>query len=86
MIEFTCAVCGKVKQVRSKWDATTYCSRSCASIARNSNRERIVRPTNGECIYQPESTDCDRLKCSACGWNPEVAKKRLEAIMEGLYE
>lgn len=25
--------------------------------------------------------ECERKKCSECGWNPEVAQKRLEAII-----
>ena len=35
-----------------------------------------------ECVFQPESILCDRQICSRCGWNPDVAKARLETIIE----
>ena len=38
-------------------------------------------PEAFECVFQPESILCDRQICSRCGWNPDVAKARLEAIM-----
>lgn len=28
----------------------------------------------------------DRSKCSKCGWDPEVAKKRLDAVKEELQQ
>jgi hypothetical protein len=28
-----------------------------------------------------ENVECEKKKCSTCGWNPEVAQKRLEAII-----
>lgn len=82
MYEYTCAYCGKVTQVERRNGLQIYCSKSCAAKARNERRVKIDRPTNGECIYQPESINCDRRKCSTCGWNPDVAKARLEAFIE----
>lgn len=32
-----------------------------------------VCPYNGECL-------CQKMKCSSCGWNPAVAKERLDAF------
>ena len=26
--------------------------------------------------------DCDTLKCESCGWNPEVARARVENVMK----
>lgn len=37
------------------------------------------------CDYQ-EFVECEKKKCSECGWNPEVAKARLEAIIEKMKE
>ena len=39
-------------------------------------RERgsYVCPYNGECR-------CIRLECKSCGWNPEVAKARMDKFM-----
>jgi hypothetical protein len=30
--------------------------------------------------------ECERKKCTECGWNPEVAKARLDAIIEKMIE
>ena len=30
--------------------------------------------------------ECDKKKCSECGWNPEVAYSRLKAIIEKMVE
>ena len=38
-----------------------------------------------QCDYQ-EFVECERKKCSECGWNPEVAKARLEAIIAKMVE
>lgn len=37
------------------------------------------------CDYQ-EFVECERKKCAECGWNPEVAKARLEAILAKMAE
>lgn len=34
----------------------------------------------GECILN-EGVECYDHKCRNCGWNPKVARKRLEAIV-----
>ena len=28
--------------------------------------------------------DCDSLKCESCGWNPEVARARVEKMMKNM--
>ena len=28
--------------------------------------------------------DCDTLKCESCGWNPEVARARVEKVMKNM--
>jgi hypothetical protein len=33
-----------------------------------------------QCDYQ-EHVQCEKKTCFQCGWNPEVAKARLEAII-----
>ena len=83
MYEYTCAYCGKVVQVKFPSQVQNFCSKSCA--ASYGNELRGGSPKNnytGECIFQPESIECHRMDCNDCGWNPEVAKERLAAIME----
>lgn len=96
MYEFHCAYCGKVKRVLRVCDVGRFCSKSCA--ARWGNEQRYGKkepepkfreprlPEVGECVYQPESIMCDRRICSECGWNPEVAKARLQEITKKLKE
>lgn len=50
--------------------------------ARETIAIKVPAPETFECVFQPESILCDRQICSRCGWNPDVAKARLEAIME----
>lgn len=38
-----------------------------------------------QCNYQ-EFVECEKKKCATCGWNPEVAKARLESIIEKMKE
>lgn len=33
------------------------------------------------CPYNYE-IDCENMKCDRCGWNPEVAKKRVQEVMK----
>lgn len=87
MYEYTCAYCGKVVQVRWPSQAQKFCSKSCS--ASYGNGLRGVSPKNnytGDCIFQPESVECHRMNCIDCGWNPDVAKERLNAIKEKLNE
>ena len=80
MHEFTCPVCGKVKQVARKADMKTFCSRSCAAISREGSKTRsTLRDVEFECIFKPDAVICTEKKCENCGWNPVVANARLEA-------
>lgn len=81
MYEFNCAYCGTLKRVYRPHDASTFCSKSCAAKWRFEQKYRAEKvQAVFECVYQPESIMCDRKICSRCGWNPEVAKARLEEI------
>ena len=73
MREFTCIVCGKKGIDRSNKNTQKYCSKECANKARYGKREE--KP----CLYN-EGVACSAQKCSKCGWNPEVEKKRKEKL------
>ena len=85
MFEYTCPVCGKVTQVRKEWQVRTHCSIACAAKAREEKmREIRANSLEGECVFQPESILCGERNCEDCGWNPVVARARLEAIKKRL--
>lgn len=67
---FICRQCGKEFDSRRK-DAR-YCSRTCYQ----GRIESLRRP----CLHN-DGVDCEQRKCSTCGWNPKVARKRLEALL-----
>ena len=41
--------------------------------------------TENICPYNRE-VDCKTPKCDRCGWNPEVAKARMEDLIGGMIE
>ncbi len=93
MFKFTCRYCGTVRYVRTLHEVREFCNRSCAAKAREickaekkaakeeDNKTEYVIRLN-ECVFQPESIECTRRNCINCGWNPVVAKARLNAIMK----
>ena len=90
MYEYTCPTCGKIHRVMYKSEVKTYCNKSCAVKARymKPEEEEVVQREAklGECIFNPVAVDCFHRNCTNRGWNPVVAKARLEAIMERMNE
>ena len=89
MHEFICEYCGKTVVTEHMWYGRKFCSRACGAKGRYKHNystmgEMLPRNPTGECIFQPESIECSRLNCDNCGWNPEVAKARLDKIMGGM--
>lgn len=42
---------------------------------------------NFKCVYQPNGfVLCEKKTCATCGWNPEVAQARLDAIVAKMME
>lgn len=90
MYEFTCEYCGKVNYVKRKMLIGRFCNKSCACAYGNKKRvgktAKIeitpeIDTSRGECVFQPESIECYKRDCINCGWNPVVAKARLEKFM-----
>lgn len=84
MFEYTCEYCGKVRQARDRSRVRRFCSLACSAESRKKPKKELVkrryREELGECVFQPTSVLCADRKCGSCGWNPVVAKARLEAI------
>ena len=59
--------------------------REARRLKRKERETNIIKAPAPElfgCVFQSESILCDRQICSRCGWNPDVAKARLEEIIE----
>ena len=89
-IEFVCEVCGKTRKAHSSNRVGRYCSRECyfTAVKRVEAPKKEVKPRApvGECVFQPESVVCGDRKCENCGWNPVVAKARLDKFLEEHHE
>lgn len=77
MREYTCVVCGAKGIDESYAHNRKYCSRRCRDIYHTNERTKI---SENPCLHN-ENIMCNHHKCGSCGWNPAVAKKRLEAFV-----
>lgn len=87
-----CAYCGMeiVSQYKSK--ARNFCSKACLKNFKNSgmivfgeNNLQIAANKRYICKYNCEITCKDR-KCAKCGWNPTVARRRLNRFVFEMVE
>ena len=85
MIEYTCEVCGKVKYAKCRRDAGRFCSKRCYGygimtglVQKGNARKPSSESTADTCKFNPVGVICDTKNCKECGWNPAVAKRRLE--------
>lgn len=70
--EYTCVRCGK-KGIDGSGGSRLYCSEKC----RRADKYQKEIP----CRFN-EGVWCADKACEKCGWNPAVAKERLEKIRE----
>lgn len=72
--ERKCKNCGETFHA-NRMDAV-FCGRSCHAkyCRKECKSEPIVKV---RCPYN-EGVECMRVKCETCGWNPDVAKRRME--------
>lgn len=68
-IVFTCRVCGK-QGLDYSGGSKRYCSRRCREIA--------GYHVKGDPCKHNDGVSCAFENCGNCGWNPEVAKARLQ--------
>lgn len=77
MREFTCIVCGAKDIDRSHTQSKMFCSLECKNYHwRKTHSQGAIEFE--KCVFN-EGVACDLHMCGRCGWNPTVAKKRLEA-------
>lgn len=86
--ERTCLYCDL--KFMTPYKAQKFCCKTCANRGRYLIQERgdFDRTLSWEkdeenkwqCPYQ-DGVSCHSRKCNKCGWNPEVAKSRLDKIM-----
>jgi hypothetical protein len=78
-----CVTCGS--EFPAKVEHQKYCSALCSSRARTdyyASRYKNRRAIDCGCAYNVE-VECFEHNCGNCGWNPEVAKARLDKYMGG---
>lgn len=81
MREFICIACGTKGIDNSAGQKKKYCSIECANKARYHKKAAIEM----DCKFN-RGVGCLVQDCEKCGWNPEVAKIRLEKIKKELQE
>lgn len=75
MREFICVVCGAKGIDNSHTQKRKYCSKQCSDYYHHKKRY-----SDSPCKYN-EGVVCVDHKCNRCGWNPDVARKRAEAMV-----
>ena len=73
MAKFKCLHCGVEFEGRPGEENRVLCSQKCY-------KNFMYEQTHFECPHN-EAVVCGRRACWKCGWNPTVAKKRLEAMV-----
>ena len=77
MREFNCIVCGTKAIDRSHSQSKVFCSLDCKN--QHWRMTHALREDNWQrCVFN-DGVACDLHRCGRCGWNPTVAKRRLEA-------
>lgn len=76
---YECLNCGTEFTVRHS--KAKFCSRTCANLYRHSGGPNTVPKRAGVLYDCPHNkwVCCSDKNCGNCGWNPVVAKKRMEA-------
>ena len=77
MKEVACPICG-TKFIKTRSDKKC-CSRKCScAYNKKFRKENPVKIETG-CQHN-EALVCTMKKCGVCGWNPAVAKRRMETL------
>ena len=79
MREFVCKECGAKGIDHSAMQNKVFCSRRCY-FRYYAKAHKNVCKVELPCVFN-EGVACWDRKCESCGWNPEVAKKRMEALV-----
>lgn len=84
--EKKCPHCGK--EFETRYEEQNYCSRACRNKSRGNSEDydhflKWERDTESKwnCPYESGVVHCRTRKCSKCGWNPVVAKARLDTFI-----
>ena len=73
MREFTCIVCGAKGIDGTTRGNRVFCSKKCC------NKYQTLKLI--PCKFN-EGVNCEKQECSNCGWTPDVAQRRKEALYE----
>ena len=76
--EYTCIVCGAKGIDRSSTGGRKFCSKECSN--QYWHQKNGVGKKSPGCIFN-EGVACEVHKCYNCGWHPNVARRRMEALL-----
>jgi hypothetical protein len=76
--EFTCVVCGRRDVDLSRSQNKKFCSETCSQEYYRRKRGVGLEKERELCRFN-DAVECSKHMCRNCGWNPAVAKKRMEA-------
>lgn len=80
MVIVQCKYCGK--EIDAMRTSRQYCDSRCYEKYRwkhNVLKHKVLAIDEDlVCLLGVAGIECDKKQCSKCGWNPEVAARRLE--------
>lgn len=78
---FRCTNCGKYSEDKSDNRSQRFCCKECSDAYWRRKRGVGLAKEDRKLCKHNEGVECYDYKCRNCGWNPKVARKRLEAIV-----
>lgn len=78
-VRIQCKGCGKYFTAKSEY--RKFCDAACYDRFHKIKNAPI--PTEVACRFS-DGVVCDKQECEKCGWNPEVAERRVAQIRERL--
>lgn len=76
-IKAICPKCGA--EFTKRTTNQKFCSKKCKTAFAGQKKRDTLAERGTDCPYN-DGLYCTDAKCETCGWNPEIAKRRLAAL------
>lgn len=80
---YQCANCGTEGIDNSLRQNRKFCCTTCADTYYRRQKGVGIPKDNRQLCQFNDGVECYKKQCRNCGWNPAVARKRLEAVIYG---